>query len=239
MKNFQWSAGQPLRRRDAVYGLAASLGSVAFTAVMASDLAKETPAAEGPLQPKPQQLPAKAQRCIFLMMEGGPSHIDTFDPKPKLADLHLEAFVRNGQDKSAMESGERYYVQSPFRFRRAGESGVAMAENWEHLAGVADDELADGDRVLHMIVEHEQMHHETLVYMLKRMPSERMVPVPSLCGDDDACSDRDPWRCPSVCRFPPGPRTSAPTSTPSSSVGTMNSRPLRRPWRRSLWTRCR
>ncbi|MBL6714530.1 MAG: DUF1501 domain-containing protein [Pirellulales bacterium] len=160
MKNFQWSAGQPLRRRDAVYGLAASLGSVAFTAVMASDLAKETPAAEGPLQPKPQQLPAKAQRCIFLMMEGGPSHIDTFDPKPKLADLHLEAFVRNGQDKSAMESGERYYVQSPFRFRRAGESGAAMAENWEHLAGVADE------LCFYRGCQVESVNHPTAMYQM-------------------------------------------------------------------------
>jgi hypothetical protein len=73
------------------------------------------------------------------MMEGGPSQIDTFDPKPKLAELHLQEFVREGKQKSAMESGRRYYVQSPFRFRKCGESGADMAENWEHLAKVADD----------------------------------------------------------------------------------------------------
>ena len=38
-----------------------------------------------------------------------------------------------------MESGKRYYVQSPFTFRRHGESGADMAENWTHLAGVADE----------------------------------------------------------------------------------------------------
>jgi hypothetical protein len=129
-------AGQRIRRRDALYGLGASLGSVAFTAMMANELAANEPAS--PLSPRPQQLPAKAQRCIFLMMEGGPSHIDTFDPKPMLAKRHLEEFVRSGRDKSAMESGKRYYVQSPFRFRKAGESAADMAENWEHLAGVAD-----------------------------------------------------------------------------------------------------
>jgi len=73
------------------------------------------------------------------MMEGGPSHIDTFDPKPKLEKLHLQAFVREGQQKSAMESGKRYYVQSPFKFIKAGKSGADMADNWTHLAKVADD----------------------------------------------------------------------------------------------------
>ena len=57
------------------------------------------------------------------MMEGGPSHIDTFDPKPKLAQLHLREFTREGKMKSAMESGKRYFVQSPFTFRKAGQSG--------------------------------------------------------------------------------------------------------------------
>ena len=72
-------------------------------------------------------------------MEGGPSHIDTFDPKPKLADLHLKEFVREGKMKSAMESGKRYYVQSPFKFNKCGQSGADMAENWSHLGKVADD----------------------------------------------------------------------------------------------------
>ncbi|MEZ6111773.1 MAG: DUF1501 domain-containing protein [Pirellulaceae bacterium] len=73
------------------------------------------------------------------MMEGGPSHIDTFDPKPKLTELHLREFTRQGEMKSAMESGKRYYVQSPFRFRKAGECGADIAENWEHLAECVDD----------------------------------------------------------------------------------------------------
>ncbi|KAA5545266.1 DUF1501 domain-containing protein [Roseiconus nitratireducens] len=131
-------------RRQFLYGLGASLGSVAFTAMMASELdaagANTSPSGEaGPLQPRPQHQPAKAQRCIFLMMEGGPSHIDTFDPKPALERLHLKEFNRSGEQKSAMESGKRYYVKSPFQFRKAGQSGADMAVNWEHLAGVADD----------------------------------------------------------------------------------------------------
>jgi hypothetical protein len=127
-------------RRQFLYGLGASLGSVAFTSFLASESkAAETPRSTGALAPKPGHLPAKAKNCIFLMMEGGPSHIDTFDPKPKLAELHLQEFVREGKMKSAMESGKRYYVRSPFQFQKCGQSGADMATNWEHLAKVADD----------------------------------------------------------------------------------------------------
>ena len=72
-------------------------------------------------------------------MEGGPSHIDTFDPKPKLRDLHLKEFTHHDKFSSAMSSGKRYYIQSPFQFRRAGKSGLWMCENFHHLAGVADE----------------------------------------------------------------------------------------------------
>jgi hypothetical protein len=128
-----------------MYGLGASLGSVAFTAMMASDLdAAERDsvagdASSGPLTPRPQQIPAKAERCIFLMMEGGPSQIDTFDPKPALEKLHLQEFNRGGEQKSAMESGKRYYVKSPFRFQKCGDSGADMAESWQQLGSVADE----------------------------------------------------------------------------------------------------
>ena len=125
-------------RRDFLYGLGSSLGSVALTAL----LAREARAAEptpGPLDARPAQLQAKATNCIFLMMEGGPSHIDTFDPKPKLADLHLQEFRRDDKMQSAMSGGKRYYVKSPFAFHKVGQSGADMALNWEHLAKVADE----------------------------------------------------------------------------------------------------
>ena len=90
-------------RREFVYGLGTSLGSVALTSLLAAE-------EKSPLAPKSQMVPAKAKNCIFLMMEGGPSHIDCFDPKPALEKLHLKEFVREGKMKSAMESGKRYYV---------------------------------------------------------------------------------------------------------------------------------
>lgn len=124
-------------RREFLYGLGTSLGSIALSSMLASESsADEKP---NPLAPRKGHLPAKAKNCIFLMMEGGPSHVDTFDPKPALNQLHLKEFTRNGKQKSAMESGKRYYVQSPFKFNKHGESGADMADNWRHLSTVADD----------------------------------------------------------------------------------------------------
>ena len=131
------AGGQHRSRREFLYSLGATLGSVALTALLQTDSAKA--ASAGPLSPKKGHLPSKAKNCIFLMMEGGPSHIDTFDPKPKLEQLHLQEFVRQGEMKSAMESGTRYFVQSPFKFRKAGQSGADIAENWQHLAACVDD----------------------------------------------------------------------------------------------------
>jgi len=119
-------------RREALYGLGASLGSVAFSALLAGE-GRAAPATRG------RHAPARARACIFLMMEGGPSHLDTFDPKPALERLHLREFQRDDGMQSAMSGGKRYYVASPFRFRKAGRCGADMAANWEHLAGVADE----------------------------------------------------------------------------------------------------
>ncbi len=126
-----------LHRRDFLYGLGTSLGAVAFNSLLAAEQPSASTA--GPLAEKRGHFPSKVRSVVFLMMEGGPSHLDTFDPKPKLKELHLQEFTRSGEQKSAMESGKRYYVQSPFRFHKVGQSGADMAENWEHLASCADD----------------------------------------------------------------------------------------------------
>ena len=118
-------------RREFLYSLGASLGSVAFSSLMADQ--------EKPSFGTTPHIPAKATNVIFLMMEGGPSHIDTFDPKPVLDKLHMKEFQRAGEQKSAMESGKRYYVRTPFTFSKHGQSGADMADNWKHLSTVADD----------------------------------------------------------------------------------------------------
>jgi len=124
----------PASRRSFLYGLGASLGSVAFSDL----LARESVA---PLAAKPPQLRARAKSCIMLFMEGGPSHIDTFDPKPDLERLHMEPFTRSDEEASPMSNGRRFYVRSPFEFKRAGRAGIPMNTLFEHLSApdVADE----------------------------------------------------------------------------------------------------
>jgi len=126
-----------VNRRESLFRLGTSLGSLAFASLLSDEARSEEKTS--PLAPRDGHFPAKAKNCIFLMMEGGPSHVDTFDPKPALEKLHLTEFTRSGEQKSAMESGKRYYVQSPFKFNKHGESGADMSDNWRHLSTVADD----------------------------------------------------------------------------------------------------
>ena len=112
-----------------------ALGSVALTAMLA-DEAK----ADSALAPKPPHHSAKAKRCIFLLMEGGPSHIDTFDPKPRLEQLHMTRFQKERSKFEAnMNTGERYYVKSTFQFRRAGKMGMEINSLLENFSGVVDE----------------------------------------------------------------------------------------------------
>ncbi len=117
-------------RRDVLFGLGATLGTAALNALFAQ---------EEPLSPKKGHHAPRATSIIYLFMEGGPSHLDTFDPKAKLKALHMKEFVRQDRFASAMASGKRYFVESPFKFRRVGAAGVEINEGFEHLAGVVDD----------------------------------------------------------------------------------------------------
>src|SRR5262245_47376304 len=146
-----------LSRRDALYGLGATLGSVAFSALLAADQKRSGAV---PLAPKKPHAPANAKACIFLMMEGGPSHIDTFDPKPKLAELHLKEFSRTDKMQSAMSGGKRYFVASPFPFAKVGKCGADMAANWKHLAGVADD------LCFYRGCQVDSVNHPTAIYQM-------------------------------------------------------------------------
>lgn len=142
-------------RREFLFGLGATLGTVALNALLRGD---EPP--DSPLAVKPQHVPAKAKACIFLTMAGGPSHLDTFDPKPKLDQLHLKEFQRQDKFASMMASGRRYYVKSPFQFRKVGQSGLELCEHFEHLAGVADDLCVYKGAVA------ESIDHPTALYHL-------------------------------------------------------------------------
>jgi hypothetical protein len=143
-------------RRELLFGGGMGLGTVALSALVAQDRARAAV-----LAPKPQHHAAKAKRCIFLLMEGGPSHIDTFDPKPKLAQLHMTKFEKSRNKFEAnMNTGERYYVKTPFEFRRAGKMGIEINSLLENFAGVVDDVC------FYRGLRAESVNHPTALYHL-------------------------------------------------------------------------
>ncbi len=145
-------------RREFLYGAGMGLGPVALSALIAQDEAR---AAAPPAPGRRPHHPAKAKHCIFLLMEGGPSHIDTFDPKPKLDQLHMTKFQKERTRFEAnMNTGERYYVRSPFRFRRAGKLGIEINSLFERFASVVDDVC------FYRGLKAESVNHPTALYHL-------------------------------------------------------------------------
>ena len=151
--NSDQTLAKTMHRRESLFGLGATLGCVALQAMLQRETRAST--AGDSKQPHHAQ---KAKRCIFLTMEGGPSQIDTFDPKPKLKKLHLKEFQRSGEKISAMASGKRYYVQSPFQFAQHGESGAWMSDRWQHLSKVADK------LCFYRGLQAESINHPTALY---------------------------------------------------------------------------
>jgi hypothetical protein len=136
----------PCSRRQALADLGLGLGAVGF-AVACRDaglLAAEPPL---PAAIRPVHFPARARRLIQIFAEGGPSHIDTLDPKPKLAEYHgrlvdevLPNVVASAPPVATAMGRLRGRIQrSGFAFRRHGDSGIEISELLPRLGGVADE----------------------------------------------------------------------------------------------------
>jgi hypothetical protein len=89
-----------------------------------------------PLAPKAPPLPARAKRVIFLFLNGGPSQVDTFDPKPALEKYNGKP-MPEGSFKTERKTGN--LLRSPFRFQRYGQSGLEISEIFPQLGAHADD----------------------------------------------------------------------------------------------------
>jgi hypothetical protein len=93
-----------------------------------------------PLAPKKPHFPAKAKHAVFLFMNGAPSHVDTFDPKPELTRHHGEPY--RSKDVPVVGSNGRpvgHLMASPFEFRKHGKSGLEISSLFPHTARFADD----------------------------------------------------------------------------------------------------
>jgi hypothetical protein len=132
-------AGRPPNRREALarcgmgfgaLGLAAMLGEAGLLAPARAD------DATNPLLPRRPPLPARAKHVIHIFLNGGPSHVDTFDPKPALA-RYAGKSLPTGNLRTERRTGSA--LPSPFRFRKHGESGLEISDIFSRVGECADD----------------------------------------------------------------------------------------------------
>ncbi len=130
-----------LTRREMLCRCGMGFGALAFAGLM-SEIGLTAPAAAdgasalNPLAPKKPHFPAKAKRVIHLFMNGGPSHVDTFDPKPMLDKYHGQPLPRENL-RTERKTGAAF--RSPFRFQKYGKSGIEVSELFHHTAQHIDD----------------------------------------------------------------------------------------------------
>ncbi len=128
-----------LTRRELIWEMGGGFTGVALAGLLASEsVAHASGSSEPPLAPKKPHFPAKAKSCIFLMMNGGPSQVDTFDPKPELEKF---AGTEIPKDKKFINSGGRKigFLTPAFRtFRPGGQSGLPVSDYFPRVREHAD-----------------------------------------------------------------------------------------------------
>ena len=123
-------------RRQLLAGSSMSLFGTALGTLLNSSAAAET---EGVYR---TQLPRKIRRVIWLTMAGGPSHLDLFDRKQKLADMNGELMPEEftaGQQLAQLQGQKLFCLGPQFPFRRYGQCGMELSELLPQIGGMADD----------------------------------------------------------------------------------------------------
>jgi hypothetical protein len=117
--------------------LGGGFGAVGLASVLAGEtaLAATSGPAANPLANRSGHFPARAKRVIFLFMNGGPSHVDTFDPKPQLAKYHGQ--LPPAHFKAVRKKGR--LMQSPFKVNRCGKSGIEVTDIFPEVGRCIDD----------------------------------------------------------------------------------------------------
>src|SRR5688572_33401627 len=115
-------------------GLAALLGDAGLLTGVARG---QTAANAGnPLAPRLSHFPARAKRVVHFFLNGGPSHVDIFDPKPALQ-TYANKPLPIPNYKTERKTGAAF--PSPFKFKKHGQSGLDISELWPHVAQSADE----------------------------------------------------------------------------------------------------
>src|SRR5262245_15021937 len=137
-------APRPLTRRDVLHSGTLGVGTVALAWLLDRDRLLAEPAKPDlepkhfDLTPKKPHFEPRARAMISLFMQGGPSHMDLFDPKPALARLDGQPFPGQVKYDNAAQASSKV-LGSPWKFTRHGQSGVEVSELLPHTAGVIDD----------------------------------------------------------------------------------------------------
>ena len=125
-------------RRDFLCKAGSGFGAMALSCLLGETAARAAPANSG-LSVRPPHHAAKAKAVIFLFMEGGPSHLDTFDPKPELTRLHGQTLPASfGRVITPMGTGGNKLLASKRTFRRHGQCGLEVSDWLPHIASCAD-----------------------------------------------------------------------------------------------------
>ena len=124
-----------LTRRELLRACGMGLGSLAL-GQMLSESSVAASSGANPLAPRPPQFPVKAKHVIHLFMNGGPSHVDTFDPKPSL-EKYAGKPLPTDNLKTERPTGAA--LPSPFKFKKCGQSGIEVSEIFSHVGESIDD----------------------------------------------------------------------------------------------------
>ncbi|QDT60881.1 hypothetical protein SV7mr_34100 [Stieleria bergensis] len=126
----------PATRRNFLRRSGMGFGSLALASLFGNESAPLANAAGvNPMAAKQPHFPGKAKAVIHIFLNGGPSHVDTFDPKPALEKFHGKSIPVNL--RTERETGAAY--QSPFKFKKYGQSGIEVSELFSHVGEMIDD----------------------------------------------------------------------------------------------------
>jgi hypothetical protein len=130
---------EPFNRRRMLRTFASGFGMLGLAGLLADEARGEGESAANasPLAVRPPQFEPKAKRVIFLFMSGGPSHVDTFDPKPRLDRDNGKPLPFEMPHLVRTKTGN--LLRSPFRFQRQGASGIEVSELFPNVARCVDD----------------------------------------------------------------------------------------------------
>jgi hypothetical protein len=123
-----------LSRREMLQRMGTGLGMVGLAGLLQQDQAR---AGDNPMAPKQPHFRPRAKRLIHVFMNGGPSQVDTFDPKPELTRWDGQRPPQTAGLRT--ERGTNALMKSPFRFNPCGQSGLPISEIFPHISECADD----------------------------------------------------------------------------------------------------